>query len=163
MRAHPVPIIVVSTLLLAAIAGCNCGAGSGTDDGGTSTDGSVFPVIPPVDGGTGDGGTGSDAGVGSDGGTGTDGGGPGSDAGLLGCYQVTCAGHLYQCANCIDDDNDGLIDAADPDCFGPCHNDERSFDIGIQAAKGGNCDSLECYYDTNAGRGNDDCYSSFRC
>lgn len=35
-----------------------------------------------------------------------------------GCLPVQCQEHTYQCGNCIDDDDDGLADWADPDCLG---------------------------------------------
>lgn len=137
MRTHLFAAWMAGAVVFSTFAGCNCGPGTeGDPDGG-----------------------GSDAGEGVIG----DGGTPVPLPGGGVCYTAACVGKVYECGNCQDDDNDGLIDSKDPDCLGPCHNDESSFDIGIQAAKGGNCDSLECYYDTNAGRGNDNCISSFSC
>jgi hypothetical protein len=138
---------MAAAIVFGIFVGCDCTdpVQQNGEDAGTSTDGG--------DGGT----TPIDPGTPTDGSTVvvTDGGGI--------CNTAPCVSKVYQCGNCLDDDGDGLIDSRDPDCLGPCHNDEDSFDIGIQAAKGGNCDTLECYYDTNAGRGNDECVSSFRC
>ena len=36
-----------------------------------------------------------------------------------------------QCADCIDNDGDGKIDAFDPECAGPLDNDEATFGTGI--------------------------------
>src|SRR5690349_21449849 len=35
--------------------------------------------------------------------------GNGFDVGPGGCFAAMCQSHLYQCGNCLDDDNDGLI------------------------------------------------------
>lgn len=147
MRSHLFAVPMAAAIVLGTFVGCGgCGdGGDQTGDGGTLPDG-------------GSPNNSNDSGMSNDGGPTpvvVDGGGL--------CYPALCGTQSYQCGNCADDDSDGLIDSRDPDCLGPCHNDESSFDIGIQAAKGGNCDSLECYYDTNAGRGNDNCWSSFRC
>jgi hypothetical protein len=42
----------------------------------------------------------------------------------------------------VDNDNDGKIDSQDPDCLGPCHNLENSFDLGIPGGGHGNCGSI---------------------
>ena len=128
-------------------AGPDGGAG-GVDAGGTEQDSGVSME----DGGAGT----DDAGVPGDGGMAVI-----TDGGI--CYTASCAGKVYACGNCLDDDGDGLIDSQDPDCLGPCHNDESSFDLGIPGGGHGNCDSIECYYDSNSGRGNDDCVYSLTC
>lgn len=83
------------------------------------------------------GGTGRDGGAaaGEDGGTG--GGGP-------------CEPSKAQCNNCIDDDEDGLIDGDDPHCAGPIDNDEATFATGIP---GDNQDDRkqDCFFDGNSG------------
>src|SRR5262245_43977025 len=40
------------------------------------------------------------------------------------CEPVRCGGMERQCGNCIDDDQDGVVDANDPECLGPCDNSE---------------------------------------
>lgn len=86
---------------------------------------------------------------------GDDGGGPVVD----GRIPPGCTGPIAgakQCANCIDDDSDGYIDAFDLECTGPLDNDEASFATGIP---GDNIDPVQqdCFFDGNSGAGNDDC------
>nr|MDQ2647704.1 hypothetical protein [Myxococcota bacterium] len=90
----------------------------------------------------------------------------GSTGGRLGsggatpeCEPRTCRGKLYACGNCDDDDGDQLIDALDPDCLGPCDDDEQALSSGTVAA---NC-RLDCAFDRNAGLGNDRCDWNQRC
>ncbi|MCA9639362.1 MAG: hypothetical protein KC492_01680, partial [Myxococcales bacterium] len=91
-------------------------AAGGSAAGGSAAGGSGGTVITT-------GGTGATASGGSAGTTaGTGAGGSGA------CVQTMCQAHLYKCGNCIDDDNDGLIDSEDPDCLGPCDNTEDSYD-----------------------------------
>lgn len=78
------------------------------------------------------------------------------------CVPVTCGGKQYICADCIDNDSDNLVDAADPDCLGPCDNNESGFNIDIDGSAPGNCD-MDCYFDDNNGRGDDECVWDFRC
>jgi hypothetical protein len=61
-----------------------------------------------------------------------------------------------QCNNCLDDDNDGRIDGADPECTGAADNDESSFATGIS---GDNRDDRrqDCFFDGNSGEGDDKC------
>ncbi len=145
--------------LLASVDGCSCGAsnGSPTDGGGVGPDGSLvgYPdgsvvlgdgavqlpdgavVAPPTDGGWG---------VFPDG----------------GCHPVTCQGHQYQCGDCMDNDGDGLIDAYDPNCLGPCDNNESGFGLNIPGGDTPSC-ARDCYYDQDQGSGNDDCAWDSRC
>jgi hypothetical protein len=55
-----------------------------------------------------------------------------------------------QCANCIDDDDDGLIDGFDPECTGAADLNEGSFSTGIS---GDNIDAKkqDCFFDGNSG------------
>jgi hypothetical protein len=55
-----------------------------------------------------------------------------------------------QCNNCIDDDEDGLIDGFDPECVSAIDNDEGSFATGIP---GDNIDAKkqDCFFDGNSG------------
>jgi hypothetical protein len=84
----------------------------------------------------------------------------GVDASHGGCQPVACAGMYYACGNCKDDDGDGLIDMADPDCLGPCQNDERTF---ANVRPGNPKCTLDCYFDQDNGSGNDDCVWSHEC
>lgn len=78
------------------------------------------------------------------------------------CQPAYCQNHLYRCGNCEDDDGDGLIDMADPDCLGPCHNSENMFFGDIPGQNKGNC-IQDCYFDQDSGGGNDDCAWSHQC
>lgn len=114
------------------------------NDAFAGIDGNGFDVNPPP----------SDAFVGPD--------GNGFDVGPGGCFPAMCQAHLYQCGNCIDDDHDGLIDALDPDCLGPCGNNEAGFDPMIPGISLTNC-SADCFYDQDGGSGNDTCTYDYRC
>ncbi|MFH1130617.1 MAG: hypothetical protein V1754_04740, partial [Pseudomonadota bacterium] len=50
-----------------------------------------------------------------------------------------CAGKILLCSDGLDNDKDGLIDAKDPECTGPCDNDEGSFEINIPGANSDPC------------------------
>lgn len=151
---------ILASLLL--VAGCSCDDTSGVDGG------------PNGDGGGSDGGTGMD-GATADGAT-TDGGG-GMDATVIilpdgavllpdgmviGGGPITCQGHLYQCGDTIDNDGDGLADDADPDCLGPCDNNEGGLWLAIPGGDSAPC-SLDCYFDQDQGGGNDHCAWDHRC
>ncbi len=89
-----------------------------------------------------------------------DGGATSSDSGT--CHLTMCGNHLYECGNCIDDDQDGKIDMDDPDCTGPCQNAEDRFVGSIPGQSGPAC-SQDCYFDQDSGVGNDDCEWSHKC
>ncbi|HEU5076334.1 MAG TPA: hypothetical protein VFU02_19210 [Polyangiaceae bacterium] len=87
----------------------------------------------------------------------------GGSAGASECIPRSCqSGPPYECGNCEDDDQDGFIDSEDPDCLGPCHNSESLYFGNIPGQDGGNCER-ECYFDSDAGVGNDDCRWNMRC
>ena len=67
-----------------------------------------------------------------------------------------------QCSDGIDNDGDGLIDYADPECVGPLDNDESSFATGIP---GDNVDACkqDCFFDGNSGMGDDHCLWQLKC
>jgi hypothetical protein len=69
------------------------------------------------------------------------------------------------CTDGIDNDGDGAVDALDPECSGPCDNDEGTFATGIP---GDNQDDLasckqDCFFDGNSGGEDDGCQSDLRC
>jgi len=66
------------------------------------------------------------------------------------------------CANCEDDDGDGLVDWLDPECAGPFDNDEKTFGTGIA---GDNVDACkqDCFFDGNSGQGDDKCEWNLKC
>jgi hypothetical protein len=88
--------------------------------------------------------------------------GNGFDVGPAGCFPATCAGHQYQCGDCIDNDHDGLIDSRDPDCLNQCDNTEDVYDLGIPGGDTATC-MIDCYYDSDQGPGNDGCTWDYRC
>jgi hypothetical protein len=117
-------------------------------------------------GSAGNAGFGADAGLslggigGSASGGAASGGAAGSDAG--GCQVTKCQNHVYACGNCKDDDGDGKIDMEDPDCLGPCHDAENTYYGSIPGQAGPAC-TVDCYFDSDSGPGNDDCHWNHRC
>jgi hypothetical protein len=87
-----------------------------------------------------------------------------ADAGIgsTSCVVTKCDGKIYACGDCVDNDGDGLIDAADPECLGACDNTEDSYYSGIPGKSDANC-KLDCYFDGDNGSGNDDCHWSTAC
>jgi hypothetical protein len=69
---------------------------------------------------------------------------------------------VTQCTDGIDNDMDGLIDGADPECTGSADNDESSFGTGIP---GDNVDACkqDCFFDGNSGMGDDGCQWQLQC
>lgn len=161
---------VGATVLLAVVLAVGC---SGSDASGT-TEGSA------ASSGTGGsaGGSGADASAegsdqdGASGGSTNDGAGGSMNDGAGGtagwgqsdggCVVTQCQAHVYQCGDCLDNDNDGLIDMYDPDCLGPCHNNEKGFDLQIPGGGNAPC-KLDCYFDQDTGSGNDNCYWNHEC
>lgn len=76
------------------------------------------------------------------------------------CTITYCRANIYSCGDCLDNDGDGLTDAADPECLGPCDNTEDSFYSGIAGQSSAPC-KLDCYFDLATG--NDGCHWSHKC
>lgn len=95
-----------------------------------------------------------------DGGTATGDGG-GSSTGDGGA-PAGCDPLGLQCNNCIDDDGDGRIDGADPECTSAHDDREDSFATGVP---GDNVDpvSQDCFFDGNSGEGDDGCFRPTCC
>ncbi len=129
------------------------GSGGGPGSGGTSVadgDASATSNGSGVDASSGDapGSTTSEATTAT-----TTGGGGGNP--------VDCGGTVYACGNGLDDDGDGFFDLFDPECTGPCDDDEGSFQTGIP---GDNMDcKQDCFFDGNSGQGDDGCIWDLRC
>ncbi len=118
---------VLSSLLLIAASSCGGDAtGSGVDDAADASS-------PVGDGGP------------------SDPGADGSTSPPVGCVPGAAA-----CNNCLDDDGDGKIDGADPECTGSLDDDEATFATGIP---GDNKDAKnqDCFFDGDSGAGNDGC------
>lgn len=80
-----------------------------------------------------------------------------NDAGQVLCGTAPCG-----CSNGLDDDADGLVDLADPECISAWDNDEGSFATGIP---GDNRDNScqDCFFDGNSGSGDDGCRIPSSC
>ncbi len=130
------------------------GASASTSSGGDGAAGGVGSAGGPA----------TTAGTGGTGGAG--GGVGGNTTGGGGIPLPTeiaeCQGHVYECGDLLDNDNDGLVDSQDPDCLGPCDNTEDGLIGGIPGQSGPKCD-VDCYFDQDSGAGNDDCYWSHTC
>jgi hypothetical protein len=88
-----------------------------------------------------------------------------ADTGTGPCVPRACAGGggVAQCADCIDNDRDGLTDDRDPECLGPCDNTEGPILLtGVPGETGGRC-RVDCYFDAGNGSGSDGCRWDHRC
>lgn len=144
--------------LIALLGACGGRDAPATDGGGTETEtGGILTVTEtaaPTSSGS-DGSITSSTASGSDT-TGVDptGGGGG---GPIECEE----GVLYECGDGEDNDGDGLVDLADPECVGPCDDDEKSFQTGIP---GDNVDCFQdCFFDGNSGHEDDNCWWNITC
>jgi hypothetical protein len=86
---------------------------------------------------------------------------PKPDAGP--CVPTTCLGHAVECADCVDNDGDKLVDSQDPECLGPCDNTEGpALTSGVGGVTGSTC-HVDCYFDYGNGMGNDTCWWDHQC
>jgi hypothetical protein len=100
--------------------------------------------------------------LGGSGGAPDAGGGP-ATGGTGGCTPVKCQGKgPYACGDCLDNDDDGATDSADAACTGPCDDTEDSFFGGIPGQNNAPCNQ-DCYFDSNSGFGDDQCYWTHEC
>jgi hypothetical protein len=84
-----------------------------------------------------------------------------ADAAVSPCVQRPCRNQLLACGNCRDDDEDGVVDASDPACLGPCDDSEAELQSGPVMVSG-SCNA-DCYFDLNEGGGDDGCDWNYRC
>jgi hypothetical protein len=84
--------------------------------------------------------------------------GPSSGSGNAG----PCTPGGTQCTDCVDNDNDGSMDAWDVECVGPLDNDEGSFATGIPGDNSDAC-KQDCFFDGDSGSGNDGCLWELKC
>jgi hypothetical protein len=149
-----------------------------TPGSGSNTWGTANPGAPGAPGGPsgpdagpgrpGGGGPGNPGSGGTSGGTGgTTGGNPGGTGGTAGTpgtgsASFGCKVNPSACTDGKDNDGDGLIDARDPECSGPCDNDEGTYATGIP---GDNIDACkqDCFFDGNSGMGDDGCEWNLKC
>jgi hypothetical protein len=74
---------------------------------------------------------------------------------------VDCGGQIWACGDGMDNDGDTFFDLMDPECTGPCDNDEGSYQTGIP---GDNMDcKQDCFFDGNSGQGDDGCIWDLKC
>ena len=81
--------------------------------------------------------------------------------GWVATNQPACNGRIYACSDGVDNDGDQLVDARDPECVGPCDNDEGSFATGISGDNVDGC-KQDCFFDGNSGQG-EGCEWNLKC
>jgi hypothetical protein len=123
--------------------------------GGSGCGKSVTALSGPDGAASGSGGGGATTGSGGGGGNTYDGPLLGIDASKIPIGQT-------QCSDGIDNDGDGLIDYADPECTSPADNDESSFATGIPGDNVDPC-KQDCFFDGNSGMGDDGCQWELKC
>ena len=72
-----------------------------------------------------------------------------------------CGDHACACDDGKDNDGDALIDGLNPECTGPLDDDESTFATGQPNKGGGKC--RDCFWDSNAGSGDDGCNYANAC
>ncbi|MCA9707404.1 MAG: hypothetical protein KDK70_16250, partial [Myxococcales bacterium] len=145
------------------LAGCPAppgGSGGSTGDTGSSGGSGTTVAASTADSGVATAGSAGST-DGADGTEGSSSGGAvmttGNDPGT----PLDCGGTFYACGNGLDDDGDGYYDLSDPECTGPCDDDESSFATGLP---GDNMDcKQDCFFDGNSGQGDDGCNWDLRC
>jgi hypothetical protein len=150
----------------------NGGTGGGSGDAAGGTTGTGGTAGAAAGGTTGTGGTagaaaggttgtGGTAGAAAGGTTGTGGTAGGGTGGVI---MVTCdfTTEVTKCNDGMDNDGDGKIDLADPECVHPCDNDEATFGTGIPGDNVDGC-KQDCFFDGNSGQGDDGCNWDLAC
>jgi hypothetical protein len=77
------------------------------------------------------------------------------------CPHTQCGDHDLECTDGQDNDGDGLFDLDDPECTSVCDQDEGSFQTGFPV--GADPCSVDCFFDTNTGSGDDTCRWHIDC
>jgi hypothetical protein len=145
-----VSVMFVTTALAA---GCGNSTSALSHTGGAGTTGSAGSGKTGHAGSTGGGGTTSGGGA-----TGTAGGGMTGGGGAGAKIPIG----QTQCSDGIDNDGDGLIDLADPECTSSADNDESSYATGIPGDNVDPC-KQDCFFDGNSGMGDDGCQWELKC
>lgn len=78
------------------------------------------------------------------------------------CRLRICRGRVRECGDCEDNDGDGRIDAADPECLGPCSSAEDAFYRATIDDDLNTC-RLECFFDDGPSPGDDGCAQMLAC
>lgn len=152
--------LLLACPLLAAAAAAGCSGGSGGGDTASTQSGSGAGST--ASGGAGGAGGTATGGMSSGVTTSAGGNGGGWGTGGGGFVVTQCVNQTYQCGDTIDNDGDGLIDWQDPECLGPCDNSEQGLGVSIPGGAGPDC-TVECFWDSNSGAGNDECYWNHKC
>lgn len=144
---------VSGCLALVMMAACPSSSDDGGKDGDAGSTGSTSETGSESTGAdtTGNDTTGNDA-TGNE----TDTGDPGP------CVEKMCGNKLYECGDCIDNDDDGTVDQGDVECLGPCDDDEDAFATGIPGDNADPC-KQDCFWDGDSGMGNDGCDWNLKC
>jgi hypothetical protein len=156
MKSSPPPIALplLTASLLAALAAFTGGCGNSVS------------ALSKGDGGGGKGAATGSAGANGGGGTGTGTAGAQGTGGTGPSVGVDAGGKIpigmTQCSDGIDNDGDGLIDSADPECTGPNDDRESSYATGIPGDNVDPC-KQDCFFDGNSGMGNDGCQWQLQC
>lgn len=96
----------------------------------------------------------------TDDGPSTDGLGPD----FMTCAAADCSGMIWSCYDGDDDDEDGLVDLADPECTSICDDTEWSFQTALPGDQSfGNGCNQDCQFDGNSGQGDDGCLHRTQC
>ncbi len=79
------------------------------------------------------------------------------------CMPIACPdGKTWACGDCMDNDGDGLVDLADPECISPCDDREDNFSTGLPGDNMDPC-KQDCFFDGNSGGGKGDCAWDLGC
>jgi len=146
MRSQHIFTFLLTSSLLLFVSACSSSSGGDPFNGTGGMFGTGGTVgISGAAGMNGTGGTGAGVGTGGE------------------CSVIECAGRVTLCGDCLDNDDDGLVDNNDPECLGPCDNYEgEELLSGVGGETGEQC-KADCYFDFGNGAGNDDCHWSRSC
>ena len=145
-------MLLLTLASLLALSGCN-----------SSSSGDAFSGTGGVPGTGGIAGIGGAAGMNGTGGTGGTGAGVGTGGSNGECQLILCDGRQTLCGDCMDNDDDGLVDNDDPECLGPCDNTEGTVLLAGVGGETGNQCGADCYFDFGNGSGGADCKWNRSC
>jgi hypothetical protein len=162
-RTFNLPLVLLASGLISFACGGSAGGpgNAGGTGGSASLGGNGGPGLGGTDAGPGAVGGAAGSPVGGGGSSGADAAGADTGGNPI-PVPVSCQVAAPQCNDGLDNDNDGKFDSLDPECVGPCDNDEGSFATGIA---GDNVDACkqDCFFDGNSGMGDDGCEWNLKC